>query len=70
LRVELDDRNEKVGFKIREAEVNKVPYMIIIGDQEINTEQVSVRKKGEGDIGKMKVDKLMNQLLDEIKKKN
>jgi len=44
--------------------------MIIIGDQEINTEQVSVRKKGEGDIGKMKVDKLMNQLLDEIKKKN
>ncbi len=69
IRAELDARNEKVGYKIREAEVQKVPYMIILGDQEVEGEQVSVRRKGEGDLGKMSPEELIDRMKDEINKK-
>lgn len=51
IRVELDDRNEKIGFKIREAQVAKVPYMLVIGDREAETGEVSVRHRERGDLG-------------------
>jgi threonyl-tRNA synthetase len=64
----VDDRNEKVGKKIRDAEVSKVPYMLIIGEKEIENDMVSVRKHGEGDIGTMKTSEFANFLNKEIKK--
>ncbi len=51
IRVELDNRNEKIGYKIREAQLQKTPYMLIIGDKEIESESVGLRKRGEGDLG-------------------
>jgi threonyl-tRNA synthetase len=53
IRALLDDRNEKIGKKIRDAEMKKIPYMLVIGENEMQEESVSVRKHGEGDIGKM-----------------
>lgn len=56
LRVEIDDRNEKIGYKIREARLQKVPYMLIIGDSEVENRTVSVRERGEnGDLGSMSI---------------
>jgi threonyl-tRNA synthetase len=69
IRVEKDYRNEKIGFKIREAEVQKVPYMIIIGDSEVDSGNLSVRRKGEGDLGAMKKEDLLTRLIDEINNK-
>ena len=51
IRAELDDRNEKIGKKIRDTELMKVPYMFVIGEKEIAEESVSVRKQGKGDAG-------------------
>ena len=66
VRVKLDARNEKVGFKIREAATQKVPYMCIVGDAEIEENTVAVRKRGEGDIGKMSLEQFKNKIQDEI----
>ena len=63
LRVELDSRNEKIGYKIREAQLQKIPYMLIIGDKEIETNAVGVRSRTEGDIGAMS----KNEFIDKIK---
>ncbi len=68
-RAEIDSRNEKVGYKIREAEVNKTPYMIIVGDQEAESEQVSVRQRGKGDLGKMDRGELYKKIKEDIDKK-
>ena len=54
-RVTLDDRSEKVGYKIREAQLEKIPYMLVMGDKEAEDDTVSVRKRGEGDIGAMAI---------------
>ena len=62
----VDDRNEKVGKKIRDAEVSKVPYMLIIGEKEIENGTVSVRKHGEGDKGTMKISEFADFLNKEI----
>lgn len=51
-RVVLDIRNEKIGYKIREAENKKIPYMVVLGDKEKENKQISVRQHGKGDIGK------------------
>ena len=59
LRVYLDDRNEKIGYKIREAQLQKVPYMLVIGDKEVEDGTVAVRRRGEGDIGAMKQEDLL-----------
>ncbi len=69
VRVEVDTRNEKVGFKIREAEVNKIPYMVIVGDKEVENQTLSVRHKGEGDLGSMTLDEFRDRVLHEIKLK-
>ena len=55
IRVELDDRNEKIGYKIREAQLEKVPYMLIIGEKEQETGTVGVRSREKGDIGAMEL---------------
>lgn len=69
LRIELDSRQEKLGYKIREAQLEKVPYMLVIGDKEAEAGTVSVRKRGEGDIGLIETRELMAQILSEIKQK-
>jgi len=66
IRVELDDRSEKVGYKIREAQVQKVPYMLIMGDREIEENNVNVRNRDQGEMGAVAIDKLLAQLKEEI----
>jgi len=65
-RMRIDDRNEKVGKKIRDAELLKVPYMLVIGGREAEAGTVSVRSRGKGDLGVMPVDELVRQLNEEI----
>lgn len=65
LRVEIDTRNEKIGLKIREAQLDKIPYMLVIGDKEIEKGEVAVRSRKDGDIGTMPFDSFMEKLLDE-----
>ena len=66
IRVELDSRPEKMGYKIREAQVQKIPYMLVIGDKEIEAGAVGVRKRAEGDIGQIPVDEFISKIKDEI----
>ncbi|GAB4416260.1 MAG: threonine--tRNA ligase [Bacteroidia bacterium] len=66
-RVEVDERHEKVGKKIRDAEVGKYPYMLILGEKEIESQGVSVRKRKEGDLGAMSLDGFVTHLKQEIK---
>lgn len=66
IRAELDDRNEKIGYKIREAQMQKVPYMLIIGDKEIENNAVGVRNRKEGDIGAMQLDEFIAKIKQEI----
>ncbi len=67
IRAEVDDRNEKIGKKIRDTELMKVPYMFVVGEKEMNENKVSVRRQGKGDLGAMDVDTIINQLKQEIK---
>ena len=69
IRVEVDDRSEKTGYKIREAQLEKVPYMLIVGEKEVEANTVSIRSREEGDIGAKAVDEFMKDLLDEIENK-
>jgi threonyl-tRNA synthetase len=69
IRVDLDERNEKIGYKIREAQVQKVPYMLIIGEKEVEDGTVAVRSRSEGDKGAMKVDEFIVKLQKEIAEK-
>jgi threonyl-tRNA synthetase len=66
IRAESDVRNEKLGYKIREAQLEKLPYMLIVGDNEAQAGTVSVRKRGEGDIGVKPVAELIELLNGEI----
>ena len=68
IRALVDNRNETIGKKIREAEMNKIPYMLIIGEQEENENSVSVRKHSEGDLGSMTAEALSKLINDEIDK--
>ena len=70
VRVELDSRNEKIGKKIREAQLEKVPYMLIIGDKEVEEGKVSVRHRKEGDKGAMRLDDFVELIKAEIKSKS
>lgn len=67
VRVELDDRNEKIGYKIRQAQVEKVPYMLVVGDKEEQDGTVSVRKRGEGEVGAQKWETFLDAVLAEAK---
>ncbi len=64
IRVELDDRQEKIGYKIREAQLQKIPYMLILGDKEVEANAVGVRSRKDGDIGQMP----LNNFIEKIKK--
>jgi len=70
----VDDRNEKIGKKIRDNELKKIPFMLIIGENEVSENVVSVRKQGEGDLGSMTIETfadLMNDLIEsELNSKN
>ena len=67
IRVSVDDRSEKIGYKIREAQLQKVPYMLVIGDKEIEANAVGVRSRADGDIGQMKLDEFVDKIVDEVK---
>ncbi len=67
VRVELDDRNEKIGKKIREATLDKTPYMLVIGDRDIENKTVSVRTRGGEDKGAMSLDAFTGMITEEIR---
>lgn len=69
-RVTIDQRNEKVGYKIREAQLKKVPYMLIVGDKEVESGQVAVRHRGEGDLGAEELETLIERVRTEVKEKS
>lgn len=69
LRVEVDDRSEKIGFKIRSAQLEKVPYMVIVGDKDIENNTISIRSRKEGEIGAMKVQDFITAIVEEIEEK-
>ena len=69
VRAELDDRNEKLGYRIREAQVTKVPYMVVVGEDEQNTKSVTVRARKEGEGGKFTLDEFVNKVIEEIETK-
>ena len=69
IRVTIDDRNEKMGYKIREAQMSKVPYQLVIGDKEVEEMQVNVRKYGEEAQNTVERDDFIWNLVDEIRLK-
>jgi len=69
IRAEADDRNEKIGYKIREAQLQKVPYMLVAGDKEMEAGAVSVRHRGEGDLGVMPSGDFLERILGEIRER-
>jgi threonyl-tRNA synthetase len=66
IRVTVDDRNEKIGRKIRDNELKRIPYMLIVGEKEAENGEVAVRRQGEGDKGTMKVAEFSKLILDEV----
>jgi len=69
IRVEVDNRNEKTGYKIREAELAKIPYMLVIGQKEVDAGNVSVRSYKDGDLGAISVEEFKAKILKEVKEK-
>jgi len=69
IRAEIDDKNARMQNKIREAEVQKVPYMLVVGGKEAQSESVSVRERGKGDLGAMKLADFIKKIVDEVEKK-
>jgi threonyl-tRNA synthetase len=68
IRVIIDDRNEKIGRKIRDNELKKIPYLLIVGEKEMENNEISVRKQGEGDVGSMKIANFAALLNEEVEK--
>ncbi|MEE0410026.1 MAG: threonine--tRNA ligase, partial [Clostridia bacterium] len=68
-RIEIDDRSEKLGFKLREAQLEKVPYMVVVGDKDVEANAVSVRSRKAGDMGSMSVDEFVDMIVDEVENK-
>ncbi len=69
VRVEIDDRSEKIGYKIREAQLEKVPYMLLVGDKDIEGGTVSIRDRRDGDIGSMAIEEFIAKITEEVKNK-
>lgn len=69
MRVEVDDRSEKIGYKIRSAQLEKVPYMILVGDKDIENNCISVRDRKQGDLGAMTVEQFIEKAMEEIESK-
>lgn len=70
IRIEIDQRNEKIGYKIREAQLSKVPYMLVIGDKELETNSVAVRSRDKGELGVVEIDAFIEDILQEVKNKS
>jgi threonyl-tRNA synthetase len=70
IRTELDARSEKIGFKIREAAMEKVPYILVVGDKEVQQNMVAVRERGGKDLGAMSLDEFMNGVQRLVREKN
>ena len=70
IRVKFDKRNEKIGYKIRDWETQKVPYMLIVGDKEVTNNTISIRKHKHGDLGESKLDDFISELKSSIKNRN
>ena len=66
IRVELDEREEKIGYKIREAQLQKIPYMLIIGDKEVEANAVGIRSRSDGDIGAMGLEDFISKIKKEV----
>jgi threonyl-tRNA synthetase len=69
LRVEVDDRQEKVNYKIREAQLQKIPYMLVVGDREATDRAVAVRSQKKGDLGARPLDQFLTDALAEVRAK-
>ena len=69
VRVEIDDRSEKIGYKIREAQLEKVPYMLLVGDKDIENNTVSIRDRRDGDIGSMSIEEFIAKITEEVNNK-
>ena len=69
LRSDVDARNEKIGYKIREAELKKIPYILVVGDKEMQSQTVSVRRHGKGDQGSQSMEDFLNKIVSEIESK-
>lgn len=67
IKVEVDSRNEKIGYKIREAQLEKIPYMLILGDKELENDTISVRSRDKGELGNQDVDSFIDNVVEEIK---
>ena len=69
IRIEVDARNEKIGYKIREAQLQKIPYMLIIGEKEMAEGTVAVRSRKSGDLGSMPCEEFLQEALCEIRER-
>ena len=69
IRAEVDDSNEKIGYKIRKAQLEKVPYMLVVGAKEVEENMVAVRSRKAGDIGQMPIDEFITKVQKEIETK-
>ena len=69
IRVEVDARNEKIGYKIREAQLKKVPYMLVVGDKEMAEGLVAVRSRSEGELGQLTIEDFTKRAVEEVKSK-
>jgi threonyl-tRNA synthetase len=70
IRAEIDDRSEKIGKKIRDTELMKVPYMLVVGEKEVNENKASIRRQGKGDLGARSVDEFVNEIVAEVKQRS
>jgi threonyl-tRNA synthetase len=70
VRVSIDDRNEKIGKKIRDTELQRVPYMLVVGEKEVNEGRVSIRRQGKGDAGNMGIEEFISVITREIKERS
>jgi threonyl-tRNA synthetase len=66
IRVKVDDRSEKIGYKIREAQMEKVPYMLVVGEKEMEAGQVAVRRRDKGDVGAVAAEEFIATVLSDI----
>jgi threonyl-tRNA synthetase len=66
IRVEIDDRQEKIGKKIRDTELARVPYMLVVGEKEMNEGKASIRRQGKGDLGAKDINEFISEIVAEI----
>jgi threonyl-tRNA synthetase len=70
IRAEIDDRQEKIGKKIRDTELARVPYMLVVGEKEMNEGKVSIRRQGKGDLGAKAAEEFISEVVTEISQRS